>query len=138
MLALVSSEGNCQTGTSLHYSKQVRRRWSGKGKQLELLINPQDVGRLIVFDAWVLNCGRHAPQGQREPNYNNVFLSEETPDSYLRLKAMDHTHAVACQFWAAGNAGASGPGADAAQLGEVADFRVGAPPGAQFVARTYF
>ena len=32
----------------------------------------------------------------------------------------------------------SGPGAYATRPGEVADFRVGAPPGAQFVARSYF
>jgi hypothetical protein len=43
-----------------------------------------------------------------------------------------------CEFCAAGYAGAAYSGADAAQLGEVADFRVGAPPGAQIVARTYF
>ena len=39
----------------------------------------------------------------------------------------------------AGDATASlGPGAYATRLGEVADFRVGAPPGTQFVARTRF
>jgi hypothetical protein len=32
----------------------------------------------------------------------------------------------------------SGPGAYATRLGKVADFRFGAPPGAQFVTRSYF
>lgn len=50
----------------------------------------------MVFDTWVLNCDRHAPNGRRRPNYNNVFLSEEAPAGYLLLKAMDHTHAFSC------------------------------------------
>jgi hypothetical protein len=33
--------------------------------------------------------------------------------------------------------GRSGPGANATQLGEVVGFRVGAPPGAQFLAWSY-
>ncbi len=70
--------------------------WSGKGIQLNRLINPQDVSRLIIFDTWVLNCDRFAPHGQRKPNYNNVFLSQEAPDGYFVLKAMDHTHAFTC------------------------------------------
>ena len=60
------------------------------------MINPRDISRLVVFDTWVLNCDRFAPHGQRKPNYNNVFLSQEAPDGYFLLKAMDHTHAFTC------------------------------------------
>ncbi len=70
--------------------------WGSEGTQLNKLINPLDISRLVVFDTWVLNCDRHAPGGRRRPNYNNVFLSEEAPEGHLILKAMDHTHAFTC------------------------------------------
>ena len=70
--------------------------WGGEETQLNRLINPLDISRLVVFDTWVLNCDRHAPGGRRRPNYNNVFLSEEAPEGHLLLKAMDHTHAFTC------------------------------------------
>lgn len=70
--------------------------WSGAASQLELLMNPQDIVRLVVFDTWVRNCDRHAPNRLRRPNLNNVFLSAEAPSGRLLLKAMDHTHVFTC------------------------------------------
>jgi hypothetical protein len=70
--------------------------WGGDGQQLKKLINPQDIGRLVVFDTWVLNCDRYAPHRHRKPNFDNVFLSEEAPSGNLLLKAIDHTHAFSC------------------------------------------
>ena len=88
--------GNARPGPAFITRSESGEPWSGKGSQLDRLINPQDISRIVVFDTWLLNCDRHAPQGLRKPNYNNVFLSEEAPDGYLCLKAMDHTHTFAC------------------------------------------
>jgi hypothetical protein len=88
--------GNARPGPAFITRKEMGEPWSGKGSQLNRLINPQDISRLVVFDTWVLNCDRHAPIGQRKPNFNNVFLSEEAPNGYLLLKSMDHTHAFSC------------------------------------------
>ena len=55
--------------------------WGRSGLQLELLVNPQDITRLVVFDTWTLNCDRYHydvnPQTGRKPNYDNVYLSSE-------------------------------------------------------------
>lgn len=88
--------GHAQPGPSFITRAESGEPWSGKGTQLNRLINPQDISRLVVFDTWILNCDRFAPHGRRKPNYNNVFLSEEAPNGYLMLKAMDHTHAFTC------------------------------------------
>ncbi len=88
--------GQAQPGPSFITRAESGEPWGGKGTQLNRLINPLDISRLVVFDTWVLNCDRFAPNHQRRPNYNNVFLSTEAPDGYLILKAMDHTHAFTC------------------------------------------
>jgi hypothetical protein len=88
--------GHAQPGPAFVTRAESGEPWSSKANQLNRLFNPQDISRLVVFDSWVLNCDRHAPNRQRKPNYNNVFLSEEAPDGYLLLKAIDHTHAFTC------------------------------------------
>ena len=72
--------------------------WSGKREELELLVNPGDIGRLVLFDTWTRNCDRHPPDlTARKPNRNNVFFSNEgLPDGQFRLLAMDHTHCFNC------------------------------------------
>ncbi len=68
--------------------------WSGDGKQLKLIENPEVITGLVVFDTWVLNRDRCSPKGmKRQPNYDNVFMSAEgcAPGRY-RLIAMDFTH----------------------------------------------
>lgn len=72
--------------------------WGGTAKELGLLVNPEDVGKLVLFDTWTRNCDRHPPDlNQRKVNRNNVFLSNEgLLDGQWRLMAMDHTH---CFNW---------------------------------------
>ena len=72
--------------------------WGGTAEELAWLINPEDLGRLVVFDTWTRNCDRHPPDlAARKPNRNNVFFSnEEMPDGQFRLIAMDHTHCFHC------------------------------------------
>jgi hypothetical protein len=76
--------------------------WGGAEEGLETLVNPEDVGRLVVFDTWILNRDRHPPESMdRDPNYDNVFLEDLVGDDAgkTRLIAMDHTHC----FTIAGN-----------------------------------
>jgi hypothetical protein len=72
--------------------------WGGTAEELQLLVNPEDIGRLVVFDTWTRNCDRHPPDlAMRKPNRGNVFFSnEEMPDGQFRLIAMDHTHCFRC------------------------------------------
>lgn len=75
--------------------------WGGGDRELKLLVNPQDISRLVVFDTWVLNCDRRAPADpdtnrRRKPKWDNVFLSEEAPAGQFLLKAIDHTHCFTC------------------------------------------
>lgn len=66
--------------------------WGKSGLQLNLLVNPEDITRLIVFDTWTLNCDRHHHDlTVRKPNYDNVYLSSEGVEpGWRRLIAMDH------------------------------------------------
>jgi hypothetical protein len=66
--------------------------WGGGSKELETIINPQDITRLVVFDTWTLNCDRHHFDPiARRPNHANIFLSTEgVEESRTRLIAMDH------------------------------------------------
>ena len=66
--------------------------WGKSGLQLGLLVNPEDISRLVVFDTWTLNCDRHYHDTTaRRPNYDNVFLSSEGVEpGQRRLIAMDH------------------------------------------------
>ncbi|HBO45946.1 MAG TPA: hypothetical protein DD670_18895 [Planctomycetaceae bacterium] len=69
--------------------------WSGAAKDLDALVNPGDVGKLVVFDTWVRNADRYPPDlTSRRPNFDNVFL-ETVVDRRVgksRLIAMDHSH----------------------------------------------
>lgn len=67
----------------------------GTAKELIPLVNPEGVGRLVVFDTWIRNRDRHHPDLKvRRPNYDNVFLEDLVEDDAgkTRLIAMDHTH----------------------------------------------
>lgn len=72
--------------------------WGGTERELNCLVNPDDLGKLVLFDTWTRNCDRHPPDlATRKPNRNNVFLSNEgLPDGQWRLMAMDHTHCFNC------------------------------------------
>lgn len=66
--------------------------WGESAAELDDLVNPEDVTRLVVFDTWTLNCDRHFPDPTaRKPNYDNVFLMTEGVEAgKTRLLAMDH------------------------------------------------
>ena len=66
--------------------------WGRSGLQLDVLVNPEDVTRLVVFDTWTLNCDRHHHDiTVRKPNYDNVYLSSDGVEpGQRRLIAMDH------------------------------------------------
>lgn len=49
--------------------------WGGKANELKRIANPKDIGRLVLFDTWLLNCDRYHPNlAVRKPNRDNVFL----------------------------------------------------------------
>lgn len=82
-------------------SKAERGITMGKLKSLEGVENLQDVALLVVFDTWVRNCDRHAPNwkldGSARVNLDNIFLSEQGASlgKYV-LKAIDHGHIFTC------------------------------------------
>ncbi|MCC7085431.1 MAG: hypothetical protein IT427_10530 [Pirellulales bacterium] len=93
--------GMAQSGSAFITRAENGDSWSGKTEQLNKLVNPNDIGRLIVFDTWTLNCDRHCDPptgtfGKPRINRNNVFLSEEAPSGQFMLKAIDHTHCFTC------------------------------------------
>lgn len=73
--------------------------WGGHADELATLVNPQDVGRLVVFDTWLRNCDRYSKSmNSVRKNYDNVLLEHlmEPESGNLRLIAMDHTHCFTC------------------------------------------
>lgn len=72
--------------------------WGGKATELDKIANAEDIGRLVLFDTWVLNCDRYpADLTARKPNRDNVFLSREgAPRGRFLIKAIDHTHCLTC------------------------------------------
>ena len=66
--------------------------WGRSEQELDSLVNPQDLTRLVVFDTWTLNGDRHHHDlTVRRPNYDNVYLaSEGVEPGKRRLIAMDH------------------------------------------------
>lgn len=66
--------------------------WGKSGLELDVLVNPEDISRLVVFDTWTLNCDRHHYDlNVRKPNYDNVYLSSaDVEPGQRRLIAMDH------------------------------------------------
>lgn len=90
--------GRAQPGPAFITKENSGTVWGGSEKELLALVNPDDIGKLVLFDTWTRNCDRHPPNlAARKPNRNNVFLSNEgLPDGEWRLMAMDHTH---CFDW---------------------------------------
>ena len=46
--------GSAQAGPAFITRAESGEPWSGEGAQLNKLINPLDISRLVVFDTWVL------------------------------------------------------------------------------------
>jgi hypothetical protein len=68
------------------------RPWSGEQEELDLIDNPRDLARVIVFDTWVRNCDRYTPRAEHSHlNRSNVFLSAEGASAgRFILKPIDH------------------------------------------------
>lgn len=86
--------GQAQPGPAFITRKDPGMTWGGDAATLAKLVNPADIGKLVLFDTWVRNVDRYPPNpAARRPNRGNVFLSSENvPDGQWRLLAMDHTH----------------------------------------------
>ena len=86
--------GQAQPGPAFITRADPGMTWGGDAATLDQLVNPADIGKLVLFDTWVRNVDRYPPNlATRKPNRGNVFLSSENvPDGQWRLLAMDHTH----------------------------------------------
>ena len=90
--------GQAEPGPTFITRETSGTTWGGTEEELKTLVNPADVGKLVLFDTWTRNCDRHPPDlTTRKVNRNNVFLSNEgLSDGKWRLIAMDHTHCFNC------------------------------------------
>lgn len=71
--------------------------WGGSAEELENVVNPEDIARLVLFDTWTRNCDRHPPEENKKPNLNNVFFAyDDAHPGQFRIIAMDHTHCFCC------------------------------------------
>jgi hypothetical protein len=86
--------GTAKPGPAFVTKKEVGNNWGGTERELNKLVNPDDITLLVIFDTWVLNWDRYSTTDVAKPRINrdNVFLSEEGPPGKFLLKAMDHTH----------------------------------------------
>jgi hypothetical protein len=90
--------GIAKPGPAFITREQSGMVWDGTEDALRSLVNPEDIGKLVLFDTWTRNCDRHPPDlNHRKVNRNNVFLSNEgMSDGQFQLIAMDHTHCFDC------------------------------------------
>ena len=90
--------GQAEPGPAFVARAEPGHTWGGTGLELQLVDNQEAIAKLVVFDTWTLNCDRYPPDlATRQPNYDNVFLSEEgASPGRFRLVAMDHTHCFTC------------------------------------------
>src|SRR5207253_2268794 len=50
-----------EVGPAFITREQSGTVWGGQKSKLHLLLNPEDIGKLILFDTWTRNCDRHPP-----------------------------------------------------------------------------
>jgi hypothetical protein len=88
-------KGKAKPGPAFISRSDPGEPWGGKERELQRLVNPRDISRLVVFDTWVRNPDRYyvRPDGSVRQSWNNVFLSEDAPPGKVLLRAMDHSHA---------------------------------------------
>jgi hypothetical protein len=95
---LFANGKRAEPGPAFITREMIGNTWGGGPDSLKNLVNPEDLGKLVVFDTWTRNCDRHPPDlSTRKPNLGNVYLSiEDVPPGKQRLIAMDHTHCFNC------------------------------------------
>lgn len=81
-----------QPGPAFAARAEPGEPWGRTAEELDQLVNPEDITRMVVFDTWTLNCDRHHHDpAVRRPNYDNVYLSRaDIGAGKRRLVAMDH------------------------------------------------
>ena len=84
--------GTAEPGPALITRLETGSTWGNDRRLLNRLSNPTDISRLIGMDTWLRNADRYGP-GMTRINFDNVFLSMETGDRSVELRAMDFTHA---------------------------------------------
>jgi len=94
MLPFLTGNSHARAGPAFITKAEPGEVWSGKKRELERLVNRQDLTNLVILDTWIRNQDRYfprpAPQMPRI-RYNNVFLSHSAPAGQLLLRAMDHS-----------------------------------------------
>jgi hypothetical protein len=96
---VIFHNGNqAQPGHAFVTREERGEQWSGSNEQLSKLENPEDLGRLVVFDTWTRNCDRYSKRQNAGPRINraNVFLTMPSASGKLTLRAIDHTHCFTC------------------------------------------
>ncbi|GAB4151569.1 MAG: hypothetical protein Tsb009_27030 [Planctomycetaceae bacterium] len=96
-----NQDGCASAGPAFITRAESGMTWGGSDRELKLLVNPDDISRLVVFDTWVLNCDRYSNSRNSSINRtrikrDNVFLSQEATEGKFLLKAIDHTHCFTC------------------------------------------
>ncbi|MCC5876104.1 MAG: hypothetical protein JJU11_07795 [Candidatus Sumerlaeia bacterium] len=92
-LPLGRGGGLARPGAAFATRAEKGHPWGGTAEGLHHVRNRADLSAIIVFDTFVRNRDRWAEN--RQPNYDNVFLSsEETKGEALDLVVMDHTHCL--------------------------------------------
>ena len=88
------SKGGAKPGPAFITKSDEGETWGGTERELKRLFNPRDISRLVVFDTWVRNRDRYFHQVGKpaRKRFENVFLSEDTVEGHVLLRAMDHTH----------------------------------------------
>jgi len=79
-----------QTGPAFITKLEAGDPWDGSPSALRMVVNPEEISKIVVFDTWVLNRDR---KSRLMAVTDNVLLSTSAaPTGQLRLVAIDHTH----------------------------------------------
>jgi len=93
-LPMYGGKGNVQSGPAFISKKRPSVPLDGCNLLLSKLIRPSDVAKLVIFDTWVMNADRCAPQdapAAPPPSRDNLMFSPCGKGRYAMI-AFDHTH----------------------------------------------
>ncbi len=79
-----------QAGPAFITKLEAGEPWDGSKAALRMVVNPEEMSKIVVFDTWVINRDR---KSRLMAVTDNVLLStSHAPTGKLRLVAIDHTH----------------------------------------------
>ena len=79
-----------QSGPAFITKLEAGEPWDGSRTALRMVVNPEEMSKIVVFDTWVINRDR---KSRLMAVTDNVLLStSHAPKGKLRLVAIDHTH----------------------------------------------